>query len=696
MQPESTLEPGRERSALAPRFRSGYRADLQGLRAIAVLLVLGYHAGLPFLSGGYVGVDVFFVLSGFLITGIVARELEQAGALSLRRFYARRITRIVPAATVVLLFTAATTLLFLPITQWRRVAEEIIGSAVYISNWQFAASTDYLNAEAAASPLQHFWSLAVEEQYYLLWPALLAITLAVGRLLRKRGRSSPSPVSSAVWLMAAIAASSFVVSIVATASRPEAAYFITPTRLWELGVGSLLALAAPALGRLPRSARACLSGAGMIAVLGSGSFFTNETPFPGAAALLPVLGAAALITAGLPGRGSPQRHVLMSSPVLVWFGGISYSLYLWHWPLLVIAASIGGELSVFGGVAVVVFSILPAYLSTRFIENPLRTRWGMRSHSRRAFVLGAVCIALSIAAAGAVLATLHASSAATAVRGHSAIGAASIAEGEAPPPATRVPRQLTPSLVVAHDDNPAIYPDGCHLEVSATEPVECAYGNADGPLILLTGDSHAAQWFPALEELAKANGLRLVSMTKSSCPFADVEIELEKQSRPYSECSEWNRNVREYIETSQPAAVFTSTLGAYSTAEPAARLAEGLRSSWSWTADQGIAVIALADTPYMGANVPDCLASHIDAPQECASPRSEVYPHQGLEARAAADVEGVHVLDLNDKICPGAICEPIIGDVLVYRDQHHLSATYSRTLAPALVERTAPLLPSIG
>lgn len=219
------------RASAAPRFGTGYRADLQGLRAVAVLLVLGYHAGLPFVPGGFVGVDVFFVLSGFLITGIVARELERTGRLSLRGFYARRIARIVPAATVVLLFTAAATVLCLPITQWRRVAEEVIGSALYVSNWQFAASTDYLNAEAAASPLQHFWSLAVEEQYYLLWPALLTLALALGAHAARRGRRIPSPIAIAAAIMLFITVLSFVFSSVAVARQPEAAYFVTPTRL---------------------------------------------------------------------------------------------------------------------------------------------------------------------------------------------------------------------------------------------------------------------------------------------------------------------------------------------------------------------------------------------------------------------------------------------------------------------------------
>lgn len=244
-------------TAPAPlRFGVEYRLDIQGVRAVAVLLVLLYHAGVPGFSGGFVGVDVFFVLSGYLITGIVAREVAETGRLSLKRFYGRRILRIIPAATIVLVTVAIFTALRLPITQWRSIAHEIVGSTFYFSNWQFAATTNYLNASAPPSPLQHFWSLAVEEQYYLLWPALLVIAML---LLRRRKGAEIAPrrlIRLAALIMVGTTAASFICAIVAMRVLPDAAYFITPTRLWELGVGSLLALAVPSLRRLSQIGRA--------------------------------------------------------------------------------------------------------------------------------------------------------------------------------------------------------------------------------------------------------------------------------------------------------------------------------------------------------------------------------------------------------------------------------------------------------
>ncbi|QIM15874.1 acyltransferase [Leucobacter insecticola] len=260
-------------STVLPRFGTEFRTDLQGLRAVAVLLVLTYHAGVPFLSGGYVGVDVFFVLSGYLITGIMARELLSTGHLSMQTFYARRILRIVPAATVVLIATAIATVVWLPITQWRSTAAEIVGSAFYVSNWQFAASTDYLNTDSAPSPLQHFWSLAIEEQYYLIWPALLVLALTVAkRWLRSQGKGF-SPLTIATIVMATVTLISFCWSLVAVSNSPEAAYFLTPVRIWELGVGSLLALAVPNLRGISTVLKQLLFWGGLLAIISAG-FYT--------------------------------------------------------------------------------------------------------------------------------------------------------------------------------------------------------------------------------------------------------------------------------------------------------------------------------------------------------------------------------------------------------------------------------------
>lgn len=682
------------KSGLAPhKFGTEHRRDIQGIRTIAVTLVLLFHAGVPGFSGGFVGVDVFFVVSGYLITGIVARELDSTGSISLRTFYAKRILRIVPAATVVLVAVAIATLLWLPITRWLSTAKELIGSAVYISNWQFAASTNYLNAGLPASPLQHFWSLAVEEQYYLLWPALLALgCFAFKKRATPRRAAGAAAIRYAWALMLVLTVSSFVFAVLLMQTHPEPAYFVTPARLWELGAGSLLALSVPYLRHLGLAASRTLFISGLLLVLGAGTLFDSATPFPGATALVPVVGASALIASGI-GKGAAQRsHWLLGSRPFVWIGDNSYALYLWHWPILIIGQQGFGLSSPLASYLLVASAIVPAYLSTRFLEKPIARNQKLRSHTKRPFQIGLAAVLCSVLACGAILGALRWSIQPQSDLNLDQVGAASITIGSPPTVPNSVPRDLLPSLIEAKQDIPVVYDDGCHLEVDDISPVECAYGPAGAPTLLLVGDSHAAQWFSAVERYANENHLRLVSMTKSSCPFADVTVELTNRDRPYTECATWNQEIRQYIEATSPIAVVTASLGIYVDAEhpdDAQAFQEGLQRSWQWLSASGIQTYVIADSPYMSVDVPECLASALNKPRDCATSRDEAFPRKGLETRAAANLPSIHVLDVNDKICPGETCSPIIDSVLVYRDQHHMTDTYVRTLYGALEEEFA-------
>ncbi|QIM15873.1 acyltransferase [Leucobacter insecticola] len=401
-----------------------------------------------------------------------------------------------------------------------------------------------------------------------------------------------------------------------------------------------------------------------------------------------------MIVGGLPGSAPSPRNLVLGNPFMVRVGNLSYSLYLWHWPILVVAAQVAGKLSVALGVLLVTASFIPAYLSTRFVEKPIQTCWKLRGSAPRAFMIGAMCMIASLLAAVMIFVSLGSSGTSAAASDPDASGAATIPAGGQVPRLDHLSPEVQSALADAGGDNPEIYADGCHLEVAETEPRECSYGDTGGETLLLTGDSHAAQWFPALERLATSRGYRLVSMTKSSCPFADVTVELSNKDRPYSECAEWNAKVRSFIEDERPLAVFTSTLGSYDVAESsdAASLQDGLRRSWEWAAGTGAVVIPLVDTPYMNSRVPDCLATNVRDPEICSTTQQEAYKHPGLEAAAATGLEHVKVLDLNDKICPGEVCEPVIGGVVVYRDQHHLSASYSQTLAGILGERSSVFL----
>lgn len=317
---------------------SRFRADVAGLRAVAVGLVLLYHAGWSFLPGGFVGVDVFFVISGFLITGQIVNEIERTGRLSLIGFYARRAKRILPAATVVLAATAAAVWLFVPRSDWQVIGGDIAAAAVYVVNWRFAdRAVDYLAADnAVTSPVQHFWSLAVEEQFYLLWPLLIVLAILAARTLR---RSNVRPV---LWVgLAVLAVPSFVWSILETANSPARAFFVSTTRLWELAVGAGIALIAVRAARMPRAAALVLGWLGLAAIVAAALLVTAKTAWPGYAAALPTLGAAAVIAAGA-AAGSRGPVLLLGTSPFRWVGDLSYSLYLWHWPMLVVAEAYWG------------------------------------------------------------------------------------------------------------------------------------------------------------------------------------------------------------------------------------------------------------------------------------------------------------------------------------------------------------------
>jgi peptidoglycan/LPS O-acetylase OafA/YrhL len=308
------------RVKVPPEHRmSRFRVDVQGLRAVAVMLVLLYHAGVPWAPGGYIGVDVFFVISGFLITGLIVREVNSTGRMRLARFYARRARRLLPATALVLVFVALMTIVVLPATRWQSIAGDLAAASLYVVNWTMAArSVDYLQQGAAASPVQHFWSLAVEEQFYVVWPVLIVILLV---MLRRFGRKvRAAGLLSGILL---ITVPSFVWSVLMTASDPARAYFVTTTRLWELGIGAVIAVGAAALVRIPDRVRAVIGWAGLAVIVYAAGWFTDATPFPGWAALAPTLGSAAILVAGL---GKSNGLAPLRWPIMQDIGALSYSL----------------------------------------------------------------------------------------------------------------------------------------------------------------------------------------------------------------------------------------------------------------------------------------------------------------------------------------------------------------------------------
>lgn len=680
----------------------GFRPDVEGLRAIAVGTVLWFHAGLSGLTGGFAGVDIFFVISGFLITGQITREVERTGRISLVGFYARRAKRLFPAAATVLVTTTLLTWIVLPKISWRDFGWDITSAAAYVVNWRLAArSVDYLAEDTTASPVQHFWSLAVEEQFYIIWPILL---LLLALLIRTR--RLPIRPTLAIGL-AAIVIPTLAWSIHLTATDPARAYFVTTTRLWELGVGALVAVGTTVWARLRPPIAAAIAWGGL-AVIAVGLFTqSTRTPWPGSAALIPVLGAAAVILGGQSaGALGPVR--LLGVRPMVWIGGLSYSLYLWHWPLVVAAKQAWHGLTWWQGVAVVTASVIPAWLTHKLIENPLRFHPWVVARSRNALVLGLIC-SLVGAACGAALAFAGRSSGFTTIDEASApagtFGAQILGNGAEPAKVTidMHPEAMTPDPLMATADAPTLYADDCQTEQTTTDVFTCTYGaKASSKVIALVGDSKSAQWFPALEKFATTHGWTITTYLKSSCPWSSALIYGgQDPSHRYTICKQWGAKVLDRLTgPEKPTVIVTSgirgTAFTPSGTEDRATMVAGYADYWSAMGTIGVPVIVLNDTPQPGKVVYECVLDHpADFMTACKGRFNDGSGGAALRA-AVTDVPTARLIDMNPWICPQKQCWPVIGNVLVWRQGSHITATYAASLSAVIDRKLAAALHELG
>ncbi|MFP5346438.1 MAG: acyltransferase family protein [Actinomycetes bacterium] len=715
-----------------------FRRDVQGLRAVAIVAVVLFHAGVPGVDGGFVGVDVFFVVSGFLITGLLWRELERSGRVSFVAFYARRARRLLPAASVVLVATLAAAVVVLSPLQARDAARDALAAALYVANYRFAVQgTDYLAPDSAESPLQHYWSLGVEEQFYLLWPALLLVASTL--LLRPRRPSR----RAATTALAAVAGGSFAACLYLTGASQSWAFFSLPTRAWELAAGGLVALAAPLLGRLPVALAAGLGWAGAGVVVASVVATSTATPFPGTAALGPVLGTAAVLVAGCRSEAAelgPAR-VLRLPPFQV-LGNWSYSWYLWHWPVLVLApVAVGAPLPLPARLGLAALTALLAGATVRLVENPIRFAPAVRARASRGLALGAAltitgaAVSVTVAQAlpspeghGSVVTAADLSAAARAGATPESRGSApradarlvpagqpptAAAASEPTPPAPAapapaapgpdavvaaavatslqradVPANLQPPLAQAAADKAAPFTDGCHLGWTASVPRSCVFGVPSSPVtVMLVGDSHATQWEPALDAASKQQGWRLLSVTKSTCPPALLPLWSPVLHHPYRECDAWQQQVLGLVRAEHPALVVLGSARHYG---PEYRFQmygpqwlAGLGQMVQEVSAAGARVVVLGPTPHPSGNVPDCLASHVDDVAACTLFRAASVNAAGIAAESATVVAagGVY-LDVTPWFCAGPSCAVVVDNMLVYRDDNHLSTTYPTWLAP--------------
>ncbi len=723
-----------------------FRADIEGLRAVAVLGVLLWHAGVAWLPGGFAGVDVFFVVSGFLMSSLLLEEARERGRIDVGRFYARRARRLLPAALTALVGTGVLTLLLLPRSRWAEIGGDLLASATFLVNWRMASrSVDYLDLERAPSPLQHYWSLAVEEQFYLVWPILL-----LGILLVAKGRARVfTGLSWATTL--GLFAGSLWLSWWWTQQDPSA-YFVTPTRIFELMLGGLVALGAWAWPRVPRVLAAVVGWAGLGLVVASFLVIDTETLFPGTWALLPTVGTAMVLVAG-PAAGSWGPVAVLRHVLLQWVGRLSYSLYLWHWPFVAVAAELaevgrGGPdvLPVQWGLLAVLVSVVPAWLSFRYIEDPVRRHGRTLAGQLPAAVvtwrtlrLGLNCVLAGALLGVAVLAAAPSSATRTEAQWRTPavvdelrepVGAGTLtpddvpvrpddvpdvtaapgrdpqevaAQGAAvsaalgePLPQVEIPRavgELAVPLEQVPDDRPVLRPEGCFVSLTGTEVGVCEAGDPDGDVtIALVGDSHAGMWVTALDEVGRDRGWRVLVMTKSSCPPAlGLVVRRGGQAGDYTQCSRWQEGLTQTLEEEQPDVVLLSSASYGRTGAEA--VAGGLAARVEQVAATGALPALIRDVPRAPFDVPACLEEHRDDVPQCAFDRAGGMARAGTGHDLLLErMPQLPVLDFTDATCPGRTCSPIVGGVVVWRDSNHLSATYIRSLRDVVEDAVAPLV----
>ncbi|KAA0019339.1 acyltransferase [Salinicola corii] len=634
--------------------KQSYLYEIQGLRAVAALMVSVYHIWIQKVSGG---VDVFFVVAAFFIVGSLLKGgPPRFGALF--DYYGKTLRRVVPSASLVIMTTIILSLFFMPDSMWRNQIKHALASTVFMENWALAlTATDYLQKGAPPSPFQQLWALAVQVQFYFLFPLLLWAASLIDR------RHGPDRRVACVTMLVVVTVVSLGYSIYITARNQPWAYFDTFARAWEFAIGGLLAFVVTRV-TMSRVAAKVLGWVSLIVLLTFALFLDVSKLFPGVVALVPVLAACGIIIAA---RNRCDMK-LLNNRFVVWFGDLSFSFYLWHWPLLAVYRYVSGSFDVglVPGMMIILGAGLLAFLTTWSFENPVRRSVWL---SRRNLYSYGACAMLLLLPIAALSAWHHDYQERRAVANSSLD---EFLQGQAPDAG-----QIYPPTLIASMDLPLSSSDGCHQTPENAAIVQCSYGDRDADkTVVLAGGSHAQQWLAALKRVAEQEGFRLVTLTKGGCMLS---LDADADYMVYPSCHAWNRKVVERIKEIQPDFVFTNATRGQGSDE---KVPSGYLSSWQALAVGGVKVLALRDNPWFGFDVPECADLHADSPERCAKPRDELLSKRS--PTKAYHLDNVYFADISDMFCDETLCRPLQDHVLLYRDDHHITNTFSALAAPRI------------
>ena len=644
------------------------RTDIEALRAIAILLVVAFHCHIAALPGGFMGVDVFYVLSGYLITGLLVTEAEKTSSLNLLRFYARRVRRLLPAASLVLLTTLIMGAIFFSPRELELTAHAARANALYVSNLYFSRSAaDYFSARVTFNPLLHTWSLSVEEQFYLFWPLLIALGLLVWR--SRRG------LIAAMALMSIV---SFAVNLWLTDHDRVVAFYALPTRAWEFGLGALATLMPRGALRLNRATWIATGWVGVLLILGSTLLINSIQPFPGWRALIPVIGTVLTLIAGAEQPLIGVGAVFNTAPLQT-LGGLSYSWYLWHWPFLVFTAAIMPGGSTVTRLSAAGLSLGVAYVTHRYFENPIRRSLPLVKSPRLTLAIASALAAVSLVAAELAL---H-------YGNHLDYS----------------PKMQ--ALNSVRSDFADLSRRECVSLNGSTAVQSCVFGAQESTTnVVLFGDSHAAQWFDAIKDIAQREHWRLTTVLKLGC--AAVAINPGLGIDDDRECVAWRQNAVSAIVELKPTLIIlgsaTNKLDrpenplAYATAALAADVRAGVGRTLRKLSASGARMALLRDTPEFPFDVTSCLARverHSWYPSDaCDLPIARVLDPQiyAAEQSAAADLPTVKLIDMDAALCPQGTCKAVVNGRVMYRDTHHLAGRSAAALEPLLDSQIAAAL----
>jgi peptidoglycan/LPS O-acetylase OafA/YrhL len=658
---ENEVKMQNESAAAKParHYSLQFRSDIEGIRAIAVIFVVLYHAGLRYPSGGFTGVDIFFVLSGYLITSLLAKELNTSGHIDLVRFYARRVRRLLPASTLVVAVVCLIEAVISSPLASISVLRAGLATTLYASNIFFSyQQLDYFAQGVAQNPLLHTWSLAVEEQFYMVLPVLLLVLWKI--------RKGPRLI---LIVLSAIAIVSFAGCVWFTRTNQVLAFFQSPARAWEFCAGGLVSFIPRESLRNRKTLCAILGITGLIALFASVGFITTAMSFPGALALVPVLATLATLQAG---AGAPQSLAvrILNLPPFQYFGELSYSLYLWHWPALVIGKQLFPSNSLAVRAGCVAVAVLLSAVTHVVIENPIRFSTYLAPRSKTSLAIGGAFMAICLCGFAVWQSTIHRS-------------------------------EQFQRFYRVSKDIPSMYAMGCETALTESKPKMCTFGDASNgqKTVVLFGDSHAAQWFQAVKDIAETQHWKLITLVKSACSPMSINADSMHNPGATQSCGIWRKAAVETIRKMHPDLVIASSSSIYQEKDSTkpidpANWERGTRETLLAIAGDGIPVKVIRDTPHAEYDISQCLAQAAwDGRTVCAplSRDSALSPlvYQA-EVSGAANLPNVKFVDMTDDICSPNICDLQRGNVILYRDSNHLTASYAESLSDALKKKLIP------